>query len=136
MKANTVRSSSPRVLGACLLVLALASPALADNDGLVAYWSLDGTLTDSGPSSLIGMPVGDAGFADGKVGQGLLLDGTDDYVQLTDPAGEFPTALGSLSQGTVSVWFKFTQPTATNVIHPVFYMGQGTGGPGQTGVVL
>ncbi len=75
-------------VGARLLValcfvgaLAAAEPAAAD-DGLMAYYAFDGDVRDSGPAGMHGQVMGDASFAEGRVGQCLYLDGDGDYVDL------------------------------------------------------
>jgi len=121
---------------AALIIVVAAGPAFAlDPSGPVAYWPLDNTAADSGPHSLDGTLVNGVGFGDGILGNGLLLDGVDDYVNVTD-AGAFPSVIGGLSEGTISVWFKFDRTTTFNEIFPVFYMGDGVGGTGQTSAII
>lgn len=74
-----------------------------DPNGLVAHWSMNGSAVDAGPHSLDGTLVGDATFAPGIHGDSVTLDGDGDYVNIEDPLGTLPTALGGLSEGTISV---------------------------------
>ena len=130
---------------AYLLVLLIASPAAAqDPTGLVAQWSFDEavgvTTADAGPNDLDGELINGAQFADGVVGNGLRLDGMNDYVSVTD-GGAFPAAIGALSQGTISTWFRFDVMPETGEIYPIFYMGDatipsGTQGPAKLSATL
>ncbi len=121
---------------AALIIVVAAGPAFAvDPNGLVAYWPLDNSVADSGPNSLDGTPLNGVGFGDGILGNGLQLDGVDDYVNVTD-AGAFPAVIGGLSEGTISVWFKFQGTTTWGEIFPIFYMGDGVGGAGQTSAII
>ncbi len=124
-------------IGVAALIIVAAGPALAvDPNGLVAHWSLDNTAADSGPNSLDGTPLNGIVYGDGVLGNGLQLDGVDDYVNITD-AGAFPSVIGGLSEGTISVWFKFDRlPTSKWEMFPIFYMGDGVGGMGQTSAVI
>lgn len=129
----------------CLFVVLVAavmgaSPAMAlDPTGLVARWSFSETsgvaTADQGPNALDGELLNGAQFAGSILGNGLQLDGVDDYVDITD-AGAFPSVIGGLSQGTISVWFKFEGTTTSGEIFPVFYMGDGVGGTGQTSAII
>ena len=137
MFRNNVLAFWAHVFVAWMLSLIAAGFTLAaDPNGLVAYWALDGSAADAGPYSLDGTLIDGAGFADAILGDGLHLDGIDDYLDVTDASGAFPAVLGGLGQGTVSVWFKFDGLPDTRVIYPVFYMGDGVGGPGQSSVTI
>ncbi len=127
-----------RPLGLCLLVVWMTPlAALAANpNGLVAHWAFDGSADDAGPNSLDGEIINGAGFGEGVLGNGLALDGDNDYVRVTDAVGGFPTALGNLGQGTISAWFKFDALPGAGEIYPVFYLGDGVGGQGQTSAIM
>jgi hypothetical protein len=96
-------------------VLLVAAPARADDDeeadplkqGLVVHWPLDGDARDAAPGHLDGLMCGPTA-TEGHSGPGsvaLEFDGVDDYVDL---AAAMP-AVGSLGQGTISVWFRVDQ---------------------------
>jgi hypothetical protein len=95
----------------------------------VAHWAFDeatGTTTaDLGPNALGGELVNGAQFGSGLVGNGLQLDGLDDYVNITAPGGAAPAALAVPTQGTISMWFKFDRTTENGEIFPLFYLGDG-----------
>lgn len=59
-------------------------PVKPSTEGLVAYYALDGDVTDSSGNSLDGTLVGDPAFVEGQVGMALELDG-DDYVDCGSP---------------------------------------------------
>ena len=55
---------------------------------LVAYWPLDGHLTDAAPFSQInddGQFVSQVTFKDGRMGQGIVLDGSNHVSIPTSP---------------------------------------------------
>jgi hypothetical protein len=123
-------ASLSRLAAATIVSFAFSSACLADT-GLVAQWSFNeasgGVAQDQGPNSLNGILVGGATFAPGIDGN-ALLPGVG-YANVTTSSGSFPTALGQLSQGSISVWFKFNRLTNENEIFPIFYLGDGVGGP-------
>jgi hypothetical protein len=81
-----------------------AQPCVDPPVGLVSWWPGDGTAQDI-RSSNHGAFVNGAMCANGKVGQGFLFDGIDDYVQVSSVAG---LALPSV---TVEAW---VQPAVTD----------------------
>lgn len=82
----------------CGAVLA-AQLAAASSTAPVIHWSFDGSPTNGGcggpyyDATLYGSPV----YMNGLVGQGLWLDGVDDYVSV-------PCRLSD--RGTISLWYK------------------------------
>ncbi|HDZ21647.1 hypothetical protein LCGC14_0315870 [marine sediment metagenome] len=132
---NIFRLSATVMLAMAVVVVSTSPVFAVDPNGLVAYWPLDGSAVDQGPNSLDGTPLNGVGFGDGILGNGLHLDGADDYVNVTD-AGAFPSIIGGLSQGSISVWFKFDRITTQWEIFPIFYMGDGVGGAGQTSAII
>ena len=50
--------------------------------GIVGYWDFEGDLLDSSGGGHDGTAYGGAGFVGGYIGQGLYLDGVDDYVSI------------------------------------------------------
>ena len=81
----------------CVLVLSLFLPSVA-NAGLVAWYEFEGNCNDSSGNSLDGTANGGPTYAPGVYGQAIVLDGTDDYVDI----GYSPTL--SLNEFTVSAW--------------------------------
>ncbi len=129
------------VLVVLALIVAAASPALAlDPTGLVGQWSFSETsgvvTADGGSNALGGELLNGAQFADGILGNGVQLDGVDDYVNITAPGGAFPTALGGPAQGTISVWFKFNRVTEDGEIFPIFYLGDGVNDARHSSVLI
>jgi len=123
------------------LILVAASPALAlDPTGLVAQWSFSETsgvaTADQGPNALDGELLNGAQFAGGIVGNGLHLDGVDDYVNVTAPGGAAPAPLAVPTQGTISMWFKFDRITEDGEIFPIFYLGDGVDDAGHSSVLI
>ncbi len=79
----------------------------------VSYWPFDGNAYDSSGNNdcvLYGSPVFEAGIS----GQGLKLDGTDDYA---DCGNDASLEIGT-SDWTITAWIKLetTQPTWTGII--------------------
>ena len=134
MSQSNIRTPYALAVVAWSVVLVVGGAAVAsDPGGVVAHWAFDGSAVDSGPNSLDGTLMGDAGFGGGKVGGGLHLDGAGDYVDVHDASGAFPAVLGGLSQGTISTWFRFDAMPDTGVLYPIFYMGDATIGSGLQG---
>ncbi|MCU0917704.1 MAG: hypothetical protein MUC88_24550 [Planctomycetes bacterium] len=71
------------------LVLGLVAPVLtaAPDPSLMGWWKFDGTWLDSSGNNRTGVPSGNAQFGAGMDGQGLLLDGSGDYVTITGYKG-------------------------------------------------
>jgi len=62
-------------------ILFLATPPQdPGTEGLVAYYPLDGDVTDASGNGNDGVIMGDPGFVDGVAGQALDLDGDGDYI--------------------------------------------------------
>jgi len=62
--------------------------------------------------------------SEGIVGRGLSFDGHDDYVEIQNfTISGFEYTLGSLSEGTISLWFKLNSFPEKNSAYPVFYFG-------------
>ncbi len=53
-------------------------------DGLIGHYLLDGDTADASGNGNSGTIVGDPVFVSGVTGSGLLFDGTDDYVELSN----------------------------------------------------
>ena len=130
----------------CLLAIVVlaalpAAPATAANPaGLVGHWGFDeasGTVTaDQGPNDLDGTLLGGAQFSQGVLGGGVQLDGLDDYVDITTAGDSFPSVVGDLSEGTISLWFSFDRLTGPNEVFTMFYLGDGTEGTSQDSLVV
>jgi len=86
---------------------------------LIAYWKFDEDARDSA-GDYDGAIKGDAEFSAGKIGNALYLDGVDDYVDLPQSA---VSKIGSLGQGTIAFWFKFTSILDKQTVMPIFYIG-------------
>src|SRR5690349_19466004 len=102
-----MRSLVPFVVAAVLLFAAATGDASLP--GLTSWWPGDGNGTDvtSGHNATLD---GTVGFTTAVVGQGFLLDGTDDLVRIPDDPDLHPgtgsfTALG---------WAKTTGPLPIN----------------------
>jgi hypothetical protein len=109
---NAMTSSRPITTlrgtkGACLLaamILASFPPVCSAgiDDGLMAWWKLDGNAQDSGPNGNNGQIHGGvAPVADhsGRAGLALHFDGVDGYIGVPDSP-----SLHSENQRTVSMW--------------------------------
>lgn len=82
----------------CGATLAVLTRAKTDGGPLI-HWTFDGAATNSGcggplfDAALSGSPV----YTNGVIGQGLALDGRDDFASAAYPFQE---------QGTVSLWYR------------------------------
>ncbi|KKN81822.1 hypothetical protein LCGC14_0315880 [marine sediment metagenome] len=135
------RDLSTSLLVVVVVVVMGASPAMAlDPTGLVGQWSFSETsgvvTADGGPNALDGELLDGAQFAGGILGNGVQLDGVDDYVNVTAAGGGGPTALGGPAQGTISVWFKFNRVTEDGEIFPIFYLGDGVDDAGYSSILI
>ncbi|MCH2385944.1 MAG: hypothetical protein MK293_11885, partial [Pedosphaera sp.] len=70
------------VLSAFMFVGIASVNAQSISDGLIAYWPFDGDLQDAvGDSHGEAMGSDDIAYDSGKFGQGIDLDGVDQFVQ-------------------------------------------------------
>ncbi len=78
-----------RIIIVTALVLGFVCPVLAaePDPNLMGYWKFDGDWLDSSGHNRTGAPSGNAQFGPGLDGQGLLLDGSGDYVTITGYKG-------------------------------------------------
>lgn len=137
--AKTIRGHRLFIVLLSLLVcVSVVSRTTAAIDDYVAYWSFDegvgDTAHDSSANGFDGQVFG-AGWTDGIVGSGLSFDDTARWVDITDDAG-YPDLIGDLPEGTISVWFKINRITDTNENLPIFYLGDGIGGDGHSGLII
>ncbi len=90
------------------------------SSGLVGHWTLDSDATDSSGNGNTGILAGDAAIdtssSTNNVGPGkLTLDGSGDYVELSNRAASFD----SLTQGTIAGWINTADTTNTQAIFGV-----------------
>jgi len=80
-------------------------------DGLIAYWPFDGDLQDAiGDSHGEGMGSDDIAYGSGKFGQGIDLDGADQYVETpleNEEMFDFQDGTGF----SISAWFSVNEFT-------------------------
>ncbi|MDA0752901.1 MAG: FISUMP domain-containing protein, partial [Verrucomicrobia bacterium] len=95
------------LFGAVTLVADAQVPDYVPTEGLVAWWSFNGTISDPFSSNYSGESYGTEFVEDrfGNVGAALLLDGIDDYVQI-----EGETTISSF---TINIWYKIDDPAFT-----------------------
>ncbi len=62
-------------------------PTEPDAAGLVAHYALDGNTNDSSGNGYDGTAMGDPTYVTGMEGQAVELNGSDQYVDMGDPAG-------------------------------------------------
>ncbi|RKY24420.1 MAG: hypothetical protein DRP79_07795 [Planctomycetota bacterium] len=114
------------------------TPLEEEESTYLASWSFDETggplLHEASANAFHGRVYG-ALWSEGISGGALEFDGIDDYVEITDGDG-YPDSIGELSVGTISVWFEFdTYPEGGN-IQPIFYLGDGIGGSGNSSLII
>jgi hypothetical protein len=97
-------------------------------NGLVGYWTFDGkdmiqNVADVSGTGNTGKIINQTSTttAPGKIGQALLFDGVDDYVQTT--SGELKTA----DNFTVSIWFKANSLSAGHMVWQGMAVANGWG---------
>ncbi len=95
-------------------------------DGAVSWWTGDGTAEDLLGRNHATLQNGTS-FAIGKVGQGFLLDGADDFVLVPDSA-----SLDLANELTIELWYKSDRASGGE---PLFDKRSG-GGPCNYGAIL
>lgn len=96
----------------------LVTPLQPSTAGLVAHYEFEGTTNDSAGASH-GISTGNPGFAAGKVGQAINLDGLNDYVLI-----EGSYLLPSYS---VAMWFRVDGGTGNRDIFSAYDSAGGHG---------
>lgn len=90
---------------------------------LLGHWKFDetsGTTASDSTGNYDATIYGDAIFSTGKKGNSLYFDGVDDYVKLPVEA---ISQIGNLTEGTISLWINYTSVLDSQVIMPIFYIG-------------
>ena len=90
---------------------------------MVAYWAFDeadGATVKDSANDHKGTIKGNAVFEEGKIGNALSFDGVDDYVTFSQSTVD---EFGSLEQGTIAFWFKYTSLLDVQTVMPLFYFG-------------
>ena len=116
-----------------LCLLGSVSMKSQDSDlqkGLMGYWPFDAIdagaeLNDYSGHNAHATTTG-AMATLGVRGSGLRFDGKDDVVTILNSRGSIPSHLGTLGQGTISLWFKLNEVPDGKGIQPIFYFGSWT----------
>jgi hypothetical protein len=119
-----------------MALIALSVPAQAIDD-YVCYWSFDegiGQVAHDASNNGFHGAISGATWVEGISGTALDFDG-DDVVYVRDGNG-YPNLIGELTEGTISVWFKFDTVPGAGEIYPFFYLGDGIGGPDQCSLII
>jgi hypothetical protein len=89
---------------ACVFSLSTTSHGAID-DGLVSYWPLDGNFVDtqSGNNGTLMGANTTPSFTAGKLGQGIDLDGVDQFIQIGGDESQFDFLNQDFS---ISAWFR------------------------------
>lgn len=80
-------------------------------DGLISWWTADGTAEDF-QSNHDGTLMNGATYDEGVMGKAFKFDGQDDYIRLPDSFFAYPDAGVGNDSFTFSVWFKTDGPGA------------------------
>jgi hypothetical protein len=116
-----------------LLLLPMASlysQASNLDKGLLGYWPLNqihagGEVRDKTTFQTHGKVSG-AKYTAGVSGSAIRLDGKDDVITILNSAGTAPSHIGSLGEGSISIWFKLDRLPEEKGIQPIFYFGSWT----------
>jgi hypothetical protein len=76
------------------------------SEGLIGHWPFDGNLEDVSGNGRHGKGENSPGFAGGKLGKALNLNGDDQFVTLGGKAGDYTPSSGSI---TISFWFSVNE---------------------------
>jgi hypothetical protein len=120
-----------------MTLVALSLPAQTI-DNYFCYWSFNessGDVAHDASDRGFDGAISGATWVEGIVGGALEFDGVDDVVVISDGDG-YPDLIGSLTEGTISVWFKFKTVPGMNEIYPLFYLGDGLGGATQSSLII
>ncbi len=129
------------LLAAPLLLLATGatapvSPQIPYAGAVVAAWTFEegkgDRIRDVGPHGMDAV-MRDGAWTQGVRGTGVEFDGLGGHVALQSGT---PSELSSLEEGTISLWFRFDDVPGTDTIHPLFYVGDGLGGPGNSELII
>lgn len=88
-----------------------APPVLTSDPNGIYYWSFNSDMTDS-ISSITGEPYGNTTLGPALFGNGLILDGDNDYLN----CGNEPATLFDSSIFSVSFWFKKDASETSGII--------------------
>jgi len=107
------------------------SEVAIEDPNLVVNWKFDENTGDvilDTASGYSGKIYGGAEWITGKIGSALSFDGIDDYVDLSqsalaDASQTTLSDISSLTQGTITFWFKYTSTLDQQAIIPIFYLG-------------
>lgn len=95
---------------------------------LVLYYTFDegsgATINDYSASNIYGTII-DGTWVTGRSGHAVYFDGTNDYIQIRGLNQSAPTEIAGLSEGTISIWFKF-EDEGGGLFLPLFYIGPNT----------
>ena len=121
---NTSRLTLRRLAAVVPLVLFTSLSHADINDGLMAWWKLDGNALDSsanGNNGTIHGNVTPTRDHNGQEGMALKFwQGGDEVSYISVPDSE---TLHSLSQRTISIWFRYDAGDKHYAIEPMFYQG-------------
>lgn len=96
-------------------------------NGLVAHWSFDSIYNNhfiDHTSGQLGGTVYGCQSVPGVVGNALEFDGVDDYARIPGNGMLPPEIFLSLTEGSISVWFRVEKIPTINGIRPIFYYGR------------
>jgi len=96
--------------------------------GLTAHYAFNegsGTaIADSSGNGLSGTLYGGTWITGRSSGNAISFDGTNDYVQIPASGEAAPSQIANLSEGSISIWFKFEGTAGTTgIFYPAFYLG-------------
>ncbi len=96
---------------------------LEGQDGLVGYWSFDqleaGRFADHSALGNSGSVIG-ATLQPGISGNGLYLDGKNDYAEILSEDLKAPGVFRDLGKGAISFWFRVEFIPLDHGIAPLF----------------
>lgn len=101
------------------------STTLSFDSALVAHYAFDegtgATLGDSSSNSNDGTIYGATWTVEAHAGNALYFDGTNDSVQIPSSGEAAPSAINQLSEGSISIWFKYIGNAP--LLYPLLYIG-------------
>jgi hypothetical protein len=115
-----------------------SSPYDTLTDGLVGWWRMDESSAnsctggsndscDSSGNQLDAAWQNNTTYTTGKYGNGVTLDGTDDYLSVSDPGTNSALDFGTNGSITISAWIKPTSLPTSGNFASILTKGQTTG---------
>ncbi|MBN2355003.1 serine hydrolase [candidate division KSB1 bacterium] len=104
---------------------------------LIAHWTFDddssGTIRDASGNGFHGRGY-QLSYGRGCIDKAALFDGAQAEIHIPEQGEKPPAAIASLSQGTISLWFRYQN--RGDAILPLFYFGEADSGTPHNSLII